>query len=103
MNESEGPGRDHIAAFMVYRYVGPGYLMGVPARDLWPADLLEIGDREGITREVVETSGIYERVDSPEVLPFCGAEIEDGQRCPEQVDTWGQRCPQHSEEVENVF
>ena len=52
---------DHTEELTEYRYIGPGYLNGVPARDLTVSDILEVYDREGITREQIEASGIYER------------------------------------------
>jgi len=84
-----------IAAHTVYRYVGPGFLMGVPARDLTAADLLEVREREGVTRAVIEASGIYEPISAAEVPPFCGAPMGDGGRCKRRVACWGERCYQH--------
>jgi len=45
---------------VVLRWVGPGWLMAVPARDLTEEDLREIWQREGIERAVIEGSGFYE-------------------------------------------
>jgi hypothetical protein len=86
---------DLIAAHTVYRYVGPGYLMGVPARDLTASDLLEVREREGVTRAVIEASGIYEPISAAEVPPFCGAPTGEGGRCKRRVERWGERCYQH--------
>ena len=80
----------------VYRYIGPGYVMGLPARDLTEADVQDVEQREHITREDIESSGIYEPVEFAEVRPFCGAETDQG-RCRELVAEWGQRCPDHME------
>ena len=90
-NQPSGPIEPHT----VYRYVGPGYLMAVPARNLTAADLLEVREREGVTRAVIEASGIYEPISAAEVLPFCGALTGDGGRCKRRVEEWGQRCYQH--------
>lgn len=51
---------------IVYRYTGPGYVVGIPARDLTEQDLQEIEAREGITRELVEASGLYELAEPPQ-------------------------------------
>ena len=86
-----------IAAHTVYRYVGPGFINGCPARDLTAADLAEVKRREGITREMIERSRIYERVRQEEIKPFCGTELGDGGRCRRRVNQWGERCWQHQE------
>ena len=88
MNES-------TVSFIEYKYLGPGYLASVPARDLTAADLVEVGEREGITREEIEASGVYEAVDVVEVEPFCGAPTEKDGRCRRRVARWGARCYQH--------
>jgi hypothetical protein len=97
-NHTSGP----IDPFTVFKYVGPGYVNAVPARDLTAADLLELRERECITRQQIEASGIYEAVELSEVAPFCGAELGDGRRCRRKVSRWGMRCYQHlpDEEVE---
>jgi hypothetical protein len=81
-------------SYTVYRYVGPGYLNGCPARDLLPADLVELARREGIVLEEIEASGLYVAEEQIEITPFCGAPAE-GARCQEAVDAWGDRCPEH--------
>jgi len=88
MNEHTGPVSE-------YRYIGPGYLNGVPARDLTAADIIEVHDREGITRDQIEASGIYEWVRWVEIKPFCGARMANGQRCRQRVPEWGDLCRQH--------
>ena len=92
---------DLTAAFTAYRYIGPGYVVGIPARDLTEADLVAIEKREHITREHVEASGIYEPVAFIEVHPFCGAPTDWG-RCRALVDEWGQRCPDHMEATDDT-
>ena len=83
-------------AHIRYRYIGAGrYLMAVPARDLTAADLIDVREREGITRATIELSGIYEPVRLAEVEPFCGAGLEEGRRCWEPVARWGERCGEH--------
>lgn len=82
--------RELIEAHMVYRYVGPGYLMGVPARDLTAADLLEVREREGVSRAEIEATGIYEPMNLIEIEPFCGVE-----GCREPVGEWGEHCGAH--------
>lgn len=84
---------------IVYRWIGPSnaYLNAVPARDLTAADLIDVEDREGITAETIEQSGLYEPVKLAEVPPFCGAGTEDGGRCRRPVNLWGLRCWQHKE------
>ena len=87
-----------IDAHIRYRYIGKGrYLMAVPARDLTAADLIDVLEREGITRGTIEASGIYEPVWLVEIAPFCGAALEDGGRCWEPVACWGNRCEEHAE------
>ena len=77
------------------QYVGDGaYLVGVPARDLMPADLLEVALREGIGLETILASNLYRVVEWVEVAPFCGAPTDEG-RCREPVDAWGDRCTLH--------
>jgi len=71
--------------------------MGIPARNLTAADLVEVEDREGVTREEIEKSGLYEAVDVTEVEPFCGAPTGDGGRCRRRVGQWGERCYQHKD------
>lgn len=45
-----------------YKYRGPGYLMGVPARDLTATDLLEVLEREGVTAAEIGASRAYEEI-----------------------------------------
>jgi hypothetical protein len=71
------------------------YLMGVPARDLYPRDLMEVEEREGITQEEIAQSGLYAPVNLAEVEPFCGAPLYGGERCREPVAAWGLRCEEH--------
>jgi hypothetical protein len=83
---------------MAFKYVGQGeYMIGVPARDLNEADLAEILEREGITRQDIEAAAIYEAVERTEVAPFCGVDLElgGGRRCRRRVSDWGERCDQH--------
>jgi len=92
---------ESTGCYTVYRYVGPGWLNGVPARDLLPADLAELADREGIDEAAIVASGLYEVEDVVEVAPFCGAELSgilpdlQLQRCQEPVAQWGERCEGH--------
>jgi predicted flap endonuclease-1-like 5' DNA nuclease len=101
----------------VFEWVGePGaYLNAVPARDLYPRDLMDLEAREGITAEDIEQSGLYVPVHLAEVEPFCGAVLdgaaaerlqpaqgraEDGPpkrsaRCRNSVAAWGLRCERH--------
>jgi len=44
---------------VVLEYLGTGWVMGVPARDLTERDLDEVREREGITRDEIEGSGLY--------------------------------------------
>jgi hypothetical protein len=82
-------------SYTVYRYIGDGaYVMGVPARDLFPADLLMLAERS-IPESVLIASGLYEPNAIVEIEPFCGAPLADGGRCKETVSEWGQRCPIH--------
>jgi len=82
-------------SYTVYRYVGDGaYVMGVPARDLYPADLLMLAER-GIPESVLSDSPLYETAERVEIEPFCGAPLAEGERCRETVADWGQRCPIH--------
>lgn len=90
--------KEFIEKHTIFKYIGPGHIMGIPARDLIEADLAEIEEREGITRQVIEASGLYEPVDVAEVEPFCGAPIGNGGRCSRKVQQWGERCYQHKEE-----
>jgi len=104
-------------SYTVYRYVGGGrYLNGCPARDLRPADLIEVAEREGIGVESIMRSGLYVVDEAFEVLPFCGArgwESEGGRaqhavpvragdapiggaRCRAPVRVWGDRCEEHA-------
>lgn len=78
----------------VFRYVGPGWLNGCPARDLLPADLVELAEREGIGVEAIVRSGLYVVEESFEMYPFCGAPVE-GARCRAPVAAWGDRCDAH--------
>jgi hypothetical protein len=91
---------ESIAPHTVYKFVGEAgqYLHAVPARDLTGADLVEVEEREGITAEEIERSGLYERVELAEVTSFCGAPTGGGGRCRREVERWGQRCWQHTEE-----
>jgi len=61
--------REGLTERVVFEYVGPGYVMGVPARDLTEGDLVEVREREGIGVDVVEGCGLYVRVE---------AGVEDG-------------------------
>jgi len=81
---------------MLYKWIGRpgGYLNAVPARDLYPRDVLELEEREGITEEDIRLSGLYEPTEWVEVGPFCGAPDEGG-RCREPVADWGLRCEEH--------
>jgi hypothetical protein len=80
---------------MEYRYIGHGaYVMGVPARDLDAADVLEVMEREGIGALEIEASGLYEPARWQEVAPFCGS-MRDGRRCWRPVAEWGERCEEH--------
>lgn len=78
----------------VFRYRGPGWLNGCPARDLLPADLVELAEREGIGVEAIMRSGLYVVEESIEVSPFCGAPVGEG-RCRAPVEAWGDRCEAH--------
>ena len=82
---------------LAYRWIGAEgqYLNGVPARDLYPQDILEVADREGITEEDIRLSGLYEPAEFAEIEPFCGAALPDGGRCREPVADWGLRCERH--------
>ena len=91
-----------IAGFTEFEYIGPGYLIGVPARDLTAADLVEVRERERITRKVIVESGLYKQVDVVEVEPFCGAPTVDGGRCQRPVERWGDHCYQHQEQHQEV-
>ena len=86
--------------FITYRYIGPGYMNGVPARDLYPADIADVERREHITRAQIEASGIYEPMETAEVKPFCGAPLVGSGRCKREVAAWGMRCWQHLEVTE---
>ena len=91
--------------FMQYKYIGGhdanghpmGFLMGVPAKDLYAPDLLCALENQGVTREMIEASTLYESVSLSEIAPMCGAELKDGGQCKRAVDAWGQRCWQHKE------
>ena len=89
--------RQIFDAHIRFRYLGPGYLMGVPARDLTAADLIDVLEREGVTAAEIEASGAYEPVNLVEVQPFCGAALANGGRCWEPVACWGDRCEEHKE------
>lgn len=88
---------DLIDAHTVFRYQGPGYMMGVPARDLTGQDLVDVLEREHISRAMIEASGLYRKVELVEVAPFCGAPLPNGGRCRRRVTDWGKRCYQHQE------
>jgi hypothetical protein len=82
---------------MEYRYIGHGgYMLGVPARDLDAADVLEVQEREGIGALEIEASGLYEPARWQEVAPFCGS-MRDGRRCWRPVAVWGERCEEHED------
>jgi len=98
-------------SYTVFRYVGPGWLNGCPARDLLPADLLELAEREGIGVESIMRSGLYVVDEAFEVLPVCGAPVGGAQhavpvrvgdaavggaRCRAPVKVWGERCEEHA-------
>ena len=88
-------------SYTVFRYVGKGrYLNGCPARDLRPADLIEVAEREGIGIEQIMASGLYVVEEQVEMAPFCGAhgwESEGGgARCGVPVRLWGDRCEEHA-------
>ena len=85
---------ESIGVGMVYRYVGLGYVVGIPARDLTEADLAELAEREGITRKQVEATGIYEPVEYVEVQPFCSEPD-----CEAAVANWGDKCSKHLEVI----
>lgn len=99
-----------IAIYIEFRYIGEGaFLNGVPARDLTGMDLVDVEAREGIGPEVIAACGLYERVKTVEVAPFCGAVLryaeaatQDGpaERCREPVEEWGQRCEVHQEGID---
>lgn len=90
---------DPIESHMVFRYIGDGgFINGLPARDLYPKDLIKAERKEHITRAMVEASGMYEPTEYFEIHPFCGAALERG-RCRKRVKAWGQKCPAHSEEA----
>jgi hypothetical protein len=72
---------------------------GVPARDLYPADLIELERRERITPEMIAASPLYKADDLVEVEPFCGAPTASG-RCKASVLVWGMRCAAHSADSE---
>ena len=88
---------------------GKGWVMGIPARDLMPLDLVEIEEREGISREDVLATGLYVEEAWGEGGAFCGQILrttseggakEDGLgfgegRCREPVEQWGDRCEDH--------
>ena len=91
--------------FMEYRYIGKrdanghplGFIMGVPARDLYAPDVLCAQENQGVTRAQIEASVLYEPVHLLEIAPMCGAELTDGGQCKRVVTAWGQRCWQHTE------
>lgn len=70
--ESAGP----VGEVTVVRYVGPGYLLGVPARDL------SVGEWDALTdvqRSAVGWSGIYEVVATELVLGVPNVAEESGE------------------------
>lgn len=75
---------------------GYPYIMGVPARDLTAADLLELAE-QGRKREALLRTGLYAATDELEIRPFCGYPKEDGSPCRRTVPAWGERCWQHRE------
>lgn len=86
----------------VLRYLGRDgspFVMGIPARDLTERDLARLTIEQGIIREDVLHSGLYIEVDEGGdwlgPSPFCGARLLLGERCPEPVARWGERCPDH--------
>lgn len=97
--------KDRIESFMEYKYVGGhdasghplGYITGLPARDLWPDDVLCALENQGITQADIDASLLYESVYLAEVAPMCGAELADGGECKRPVEEWGQRCWQHKD------
>lgn len=91
--------REMEAAHVIFAYIGPGKMPGVPARDLYADDLLDLEEREGIGREVLEVSPAYIPARFFEVEPFCGAPTADGGRCRRPVKEWGDRCFQHQQSV----
>lgn len=92
---NDGDEKRLIEGHMVYRYVGPGYIVGIPARDLYPEDLVRL-EEMGIQRALIDISGLYEPLESVgEVEPFCGAELANGGRCRRKVEVWGEKCWQH--------
>jgi len=95
----KSPPSGPTAAHTVYKYVGEGrFIMSVPARDLSAADLLEILEREGITPQTIEASGLYLPGGRMEIEPFCGAPTAAGGRCKRKVSAWGKRCHQHQDQ-----
>lgn len=96
--QNELHSNEFIEKHTVYRYVGPGYVVGIPARDLTEADLAGIWEREGLTRVDVEASGLYVAEEMVEVTPFCGIPTADGSPCRRTVPCWGDYCFQHKED-----
>ena len=86
-----------------YKYIGhrdasghpSQFVMGIPARDLYPADIISMMQNQGVTRHDIEVSGIYEPVNLAEIAPMCGATLQDGGTCKRAVESWGRRCWQH--------
>lgn len=85
----------------VFRYLGRNgspYITGIPARDLDARDLAELATN-GITRADIVRSGIYVETYGEDILgnigPFCGAPLENGERCMAFVGKWGEQCALH--------
>ena len=70
--EAAGP----VGEVTAVRYVGPGYLLGVPARDL-TAD--EWGALTDVQRSAAGWSGIYEFVAAEQVLGVPNVAEENGE------------------------
>lgn len=90
--------KELIEKHTVFKYVGPGYVIGIPARDLTEADLAGIWEREGLTEVEIMASGLYVRAEVMEIEPFCGVMTSDGKPCSRKVARWGDFCYQHKEE-----
>jgi len=86
-----------------YRWIGRSgqFVMGIPSRDLTAEDLLRLEEMQGITESQVRGCGLYEPVETAEVAPFCGAALDNGERCRRRVSAWGERCWQHEDEEED--
>lgn len=94
----------------VLKYLGQDgspYVIGIPARDLTEADLVEL-DGQGIAQLQVLATGLYvevtEGLDGDPLFgpgPFCGARLTppglEAQRCRARVKEWGERCEEHGD------